>query len=187
MIAWEAIKHRLSKIFIYFSAGMTLALSCIMALLEELQSPGNMGRGFLVGAVTGFLGGGVAALVLSYYDYIVVSRRVPAYDGRPIEVHQKRLVEVALPPEQAFDACLEALASVRGIKIQLLDRDKWVIQAKTERSWESWGEKIEFRLERMEQGTRIEVSSQPLLRSTLLDYGKNYENVGLIIRYLTGR
>lgn len=52
----------------------------------------------------------------------------------------------------------------------------------TNYSWSSWGEVIDINIEnRNSENQRIEISSQPKFPLTLIDYGKNKENVETII------
>ncbi len=52
------------------------------------------------------------------------------------------------------------------------------IQLKTNISWKSWGEEIKIILKNhKETDFEYQISSSPKLKTTLIDYGKNFENV----------
>ena len=49
----------------------------------------------------------------------------------------------------------------------------------------SWGEAIEFQLKEIDADqTEIQFSSRPVLRTTLIDYGKNLRNIELLEEFL---
>ena len=55
-------------------------------------------------------------------------------------------------------------------------------------TWRTWGDVISFEVHRAnDDGTRIKVSSRPALGSTLVDFGKNLQNVEQIAAFLNER
>ncbi len=97
-------------------------------------------------------------------------------------------MELRLLYDQAFDLCLSSVRAVRKGKIRGKDRPLGRIDLKAGMTWKTWGEVISFDLRRMDENrTRVEVSSGPALRTTLVDYGKNLENVERIMGFLTRR
>ncbi len=103
-----------------------------------------------------------------------------------MEVHHVRHVELRLPYDQAFDLCISSVNAVKKGKIRMEDRPQGRIEARAGLTWTSWGEVISFDLRRIDEDrTRVEVSSKPVLRTTLVDLGKNLENVEKIAGSLT--
>ncbi len=148
----------------------------------------GLSTGLIVGLFTGLLFGGLMALILGSL-HIWSVRRMPY--GEPegaMEVRHLRRVELRLPYDQAFDLCLSSVRAVRKGKIRGKDRSLGRIEAKAGMTWTSWGEVISFDLRRVDENrTRVEVSSRPVLRTTLVDLGKNLENVERIAGSLTRR
>jgi hypothetical protein len=53
-------------------------------------------------------------------------------------------------------------------------------------SWSSWGEVISLRLEPIDEtSTLVHLHSRPWLPTTLIDYGKNQQNLAQLQRMLT--
>src|SRR4030042_3387264 len=99
--------------------------------------------------------------------------------------HHVRNVELRVPYDEAFDLCIESLNVVKRSKIQKENRSQGKIVARTGMTWRTWGDVISFAIRNPgNDGIQIEVSSRPALRWTLIDYGKNLENVELIIGFL---
>ena len=96
-------------------------------------------------------------------------------------VRQEHSRDLNLPYEQAFRACGSALDNMALREVQS-DESSGAITAKTKMTWKSFGEIIDIRIIGLnENKTRIEVQSRPLLRTTMVDYGKNLENIEKIL------
>jgi hypothetical protein len=79
--------------------------------------------------------------------------------------------------ESAFEKCIHALNQF-GTKIQSQDKTKSEIKAVSGMTWKSWGEALTVRLSgAANDKVRIEISSSPKLKTTLVDFGKGRENV----------
>ncbi len=140
--------------------------------------------GLFVGLIAGLFAGGLFSLPVGYLHRLSVRRmlavrRMPY--GEPegaMEVRHVRHVELRLPYDQAFDLCISSLNAVKKGRIRREDRPSGRIEAKAGMTWKSWGEVISFDLRRIDENrTRVELSSKPVLRTTLVDGGKNLENV----------
>ncbi len=144
--------------------------------------------GLFVGLIAGLFAGGLFSLPVGYLHRLAV-RRMPY--GEPegaMEVRHVRHAELRLPYDQAFDLCISSLNAVKKGRIRREDRPSGRIEAKAGMTWKSWGEVISFDLRRIDANrTRVEVSSKPALRTTLVDLGKNLENVERIMGFLTRR
>lgn len=73
--------------------------------------------------------------------------------------------------------------NIGGTKFKLVSQDDaaHVMEVKTGISLRSWGEKLRIELAPEGSGTRVSVSSASRLKTTLIDYGKNNENVNAIL------
>ncbi len=137
---------------------------------------------------TGLLFGGLMALILGSL-HIWSVRRMPA--GRSegaLSVHHVREVELRLSYDEAFDLCVSSLAAVRKCRILREDRSLGKIDARAGMTWKTWGDVVSLEVRRTSGDlTRVEISSRPALRTTLVDCGKNLENVESITGFLTRR
>ena len=89
-----------------------------------------------------------------------------SYDGH---------VDLATPPDAAFRTLYEAIGSIA--KPDSVQVDGWVVTATVGVNWKSWGEEVAGRVLTGPGGTRVEVTSQCRMKTTLFDYGKNRKNV----------
>ena len=100
----------------------------------------------------------------------------------------RKIIELRCSYNEAFNLCMSALNSVEiGAKILDVDKSSGFIVAKTRPTMKSWGEVIIFNIREVDDRVRIEVISKPQIRTQLLDYGKNYENVKKIADFLKNK
>jgi hypothetical protein len=100
-------------------------------------------------------------------------------------VHHVRNVELRLPYDKAFDLCIESLGLIKKCKIHNEDRSQGKIVAKAGMTWKTWGDVISFEVRRIgNDAIQVAVSSRPSVRTTLVDYGKNLENVETLVGFL---
>ena len=97
------------------------------------------------------------------------------------------IIELQCSYDEAFNLCMSALNSVKGgARISDIDRSLGFIVAKTGQTMKGRGEVITFNIREVNDRMRIEVISKSL-RTQLLDYGKNYENVKKIADFLENK
>jgi hypothetical protein len=100
-------------------------------------------------------------------------------------VHHTRKVNLNLSYDEAYKACVESIHQIKKSKIVKEDPINGTVDAKAGISWKTFGDKISFKLKRLENDhTEVEFSSRPIIRTTLIDYGKNLRNVQIIENYL---
>lgn len=103
-----------------------------------------------------------------------------------MNVRHKRNLNLQKSYDEAFDLCLTSLASIENHSIKTAIREQGEISANARMSWKTWSDKITFRLRKMsENQTKIEIYSRPSIPTTLIDYGKNLENIERICAFLT--
>jgi len=158
------------------------------ALAVVLLLPFGLDVAVVFGALAGLFFGGTMSLILVTL-HLQVAKRVQTEPGKtPFGVHQSRHVDLAMPYDTAFDLCGESLQRVGGHKIQEQDRERGRIVAKTAFSWKSSGEIITFSITSGDANhASVEISSRPVMRTALADYGKNAENVERIKSFLRER
>ena len=89
----------------------------------------------------------------------------------------KKEIIVDLNYDDAFGKAVKTLEDI-GARIIKEDKESGVLLTKKGFSMRSWGEKIDVKLERLNDNqTEINIFSRPKISGTLVDYGKNYENV----------
>ena len=100
-------------------------------------------------------------------------------------VHHSRKIVLHLSYDAAFKLCIASIGRIERSKITKEDRPNGKIDAKGGITWKTLGDKIEFNLTSLDEGcTEVEFSSRPAIRTTLIDYGKNLQNVQTIEHFL---
>lgn len=101
------------------------------------------------------------------------------------EVHHVRNVDLTLPYSTTFDLCIGGLHLMGGFSIQEEDRSSGEINAKAGRGFLVKPNQVTFHIKSVNDLlTHVEVSSKPLSRWAVVDFGKNLENVERIVGYL---
>lgn len=159
----------------YFKTGVISILlfgvsmfACYYFLLEQVM---NALMGVMVAAVAFGIGIGVA----SYYGDKQLRER--GYDVSSTNLNQQLNVKVTASPEQVFERC-KRLELFKRIDVHDHDARHAKIVARTALTWKSFGETVQIIIRKInETQTRVCILSRPALKTTLLDFGKNLENV----------
>ena len=92
--------------------------------------------------------------------------------------------EAAGNKEQIFELCLRSFATIKKCKVKQMNRDKGIITVEAGRTWLTWEDHIQFDIKEIEQNLcTVEATSRPALVTTLIDYGKNLDNIVKIFTY----
>lgn len=144
----------------------------LLALVRGEPAGAAIGRGVFVGV---FFGGMMAAVLDIMHTMGLKSRGFdPDVVGVGVDVRET--IEIPLPPEQALARCRDALERTRVTKVRV-DPASATVKGRGRMSWASLGEEVKCRVEPAGGGSRVEIRSRPVLRTTLVDYGKNRQNV----------
>ena len=157
---------------------MVIVFTCLGSSSDEV---------LYFGTLTFVIFGGLG-LVFSFIQVILNRRIQPDKPEEAQKVRHVREIELQLPYNDAFNVCCESLASIQCCAIEKKDLSQGKIVAKAGTSLRSWGEVITFDIEQVDAWrTRVRVSSRSPLRTTIIDWGKNLENVQKIAQYLKER
>lgn len=97
------------------------------------------------------------------------------------DLHHIRKIMLHLSFDKAFDLCIESVNKIKRSKVVKEDRLNGKIDARGGITWKTFGDKIEFNLKKIDEDyTEVEFSSRPLVAYTIVDYGKNFDNVQII-------
>ncbi|WP_214370964.1 hypothetical protein [Pseudonocardia sp. H11422] len=105
------------------------------------------------------------------------------------DVRRSRTARIDLPPAEVFRHALQACRALRRAHVTGADEDTTTgggtITLRVGMSWWSWGERMVVRLRpRDRTATEAEVSSVPVWPPTVVDYGRNEDNVDAVIDWL---
>ena len=144
-------------------------------------------NGIILGSITGLLFGLAVSSLLVILHIYLGRKVVPKITDYDPAVHQKDHVKVPLSYNETFSLCLESLKTIKkcAIETQVLSRGK--ITARAGLNWKTWGDIISLKLRKLDNdNTYVYISSRPYARTTLVDFGKNLQNVWKIKEYLLG-
>jgi hypothetical protein len=137
-------------------------------------------NGILSGMVFGTL---VSYILISLHKSL--SRKVVTDSfNHDFAIHQKRRIELPISYEDAYSLCLQSLNVINRSSVTSQSINKGEIRARAGLNWKTWGDNVFIKLIKGEGSTIVEISSMPSARSTLVDFGKNLDNVERIKRFL---
>ena len=94
-----------------------------------------------------------------------------------LRVHQKKVIEIKKGYDEAYLHCLNSLR-ILDVEIEEENKAAGKITAKTSLTPDSFGEFINIMLTKINsEQTKINISSKPVVKVTLIDYGKNLQNI----------
>jgi len=166
---------------IFLAAGIPFGL--FMAVLFSIIYGINAGLpgGLISGLIFGFL----MFIILGFLHSRAVHRIAGSRSGESMGTYHVQKIELRLPYDRAFALCIKSLDLIGRCRVQEEDRSKGMIIAKSSVNWKTWGDTISFDITGMSNdSTAVNVSSRPTSWSTLVDYGKNLENVNTIVSFL---
>lgn len=156
------------KVFLF--TGVTYGL---ILFLLDLMNKNEFALSKLL-FMTLFFGITMSLTLVSLHKYRLKKIGIQEITDENLNVNQSK----TLSSELNTAALIEILASDSIIGKMKMIETKNGIHLKTGISWKSWGENIKITL-KSEQDSRFEyeISSSPKLKTTIVDYGKNLENI----------
>ncbi len=163
------------KLFLYTG----IPYGIFMGIYYSYQ--GGIYLGCKAGLSSGLLFGCIMSLILGTLHWVFTKRNKSRSENNSTGVHHIRQFELTEKYSKVFEICIQSLEEIKKSKVITEDRRKGLIEAKTGITWKTFGDKIQFVLTKInEDCTKVEVSSRPAVRATLVDYGKNLENIQII-------
>lgn len=102
-----------------------------------------------------------------------------------ISVKQIKEFTLTISQSDALKKAKEKLPLLKA-KVKSFDEENGIIIAKTGMSWKSFGEILSITVKKDDENqTRIRIESRPTLSTTMVDYGKNLENVEKLYNLMT--
>ena len=174
------------KIYVLLFLGTSLPFGIIMGLVQwpALGPVHALKIGLWAGAAFGLI---VTAIVGPLHAW---SKRKSNAGGSGDKVQESsfwragacRSMVVNGSKEKLFQLALSSLANLDKLEIKGQDPEQGIVEAETGQTWKSWGEQVRIRFESVSPDqTRIEVASRSAVSTTLIDFGKNRENVQRIL------
>ena len=155
----------------------------LMIGIISLQK-GEMSDAMFNGILSGLVFGTVVSFILISLHKSLSRKVVPGASIHDFDIHQKRNIELDIPIEQAFSLCIKSLKTINRCRVIAQSLDNGEIKARAGLNLKTWGDDIYFKLTHETGSTVVEISSRPSAKSTLVDFGKNLDNVERIKRIL---
>lgn len=165
--------------FILLCFTVTFGFSLLIQLIVGGEDRGLAGL-LIFSAVSGI--GMSLFLVVSHMSGIRLrSRKVlsDTFSVRPVAE-----CRIDADCDTVFAQCVEAVASIPGVRSWNADEAQGVITASVGWSWMSWGEAIRVDVQPDAGAVLVRVASKPKLPTTIVDYGRNLRNVETVLRRL---
>ena len=132
----------------------------------------------------GLQAGGGFGLIVSLIACTMhfITKKRAGLDGQSDKAAFSKEMTLPMKKDRAFDLVIAGLERVKNCKITLENREAGRIEAEAGQTWKSWGEVITAEIHLTEdEGTRVSVSSRSQVKTTLIDFGKNQENIRAIL------
>ena len=134
----------------------------------------SIGGGVFAGFLFGFF-----VVLLEFISDRMFKKKGISYSNS--NINQKRKIKINKNISDIVSSYKGAILSLNKAKI--LREDIELILVKTGVSWKRFGEMVSISATALnDENTIIEIASRPSLRLTMMDYGKNSENVELLVR-----
>ena len=141
--------------------------------------------GLACGIISGLTLSALLFIVLSPLHIYAVKKVASELTKEAYGTDHVRNIKLDLPYEKTFDLCIKSLTSLNNCKITTREPSLGEITAKTSINWKTWGDTIIFKLKQIDnQSTTLILSSRPTARTTIVDYGKNLDNIQKIVCFL---
>ena len=171
---------------IFLTTGVLSGL--FMGIVDSLEY--GIVYGIVSGIISGFIFGGIMAIVLGNMHrksvkLLLRGENSPGNFEESLGVCHVRNLEIDLPFDEVFNLCIDSLELIKKCKVMKEDRVLGNIIAKAGMTRKTWGDLITFNLRKNRDGRiLIELSSRPSWSLTVVDFGKNLENIEIIVNYI---
>lgn len=124
-----------------------------------------------------FFGILMSLILVSIHWYWLNKIGVREMSDENISVHQKRILKTKL---NKFEL-IEKLKADPGIRKMKMTEVEDGIILRTDMTWKSWGEEMKINIQAIgENDFEYQITSSPKIKTTLVDFGINLENVNRI-------
>lgn len=162
------------KIALFLSTSMPYGI--IMGII--------LGKSLLSGLISGLIAGLLFGFILTWILWLIQRHYLKKAGLDKKKIRTSYLVELRAEgsKDEVFNMCLGTISRIHKGSIEQCDRQRGIIAAKAGLNWRTWGDRIRFEIEEIRDNQcRIQTTSRPIVPTTLIDYGKNAENIKTIM------
>lgn len=165
------------KIILFIVTSIIYALTMRLFFMNDNISLLKM---LLVSAI---IFGLLTTVILSIIQWIN-QRRLGLKKGK-LKVNNTVRFEIEASKQEVFEICEKSLVNIKKCIIEENNLVGGTLTAKTGVNWQTWGDYIFFQLEFIDDNKwMVNVSSRPIVKTTVIDYGKNKDNIRRIIEFI---
>lgn len=169
------------NIKIFLASGIPFAILMVMLNSYLYGLPLGVISGLIAGTVFGFL----MFFILGFLHSRAVKKISDGKFRDESGVNHARSIELNLPYDCVFDLCIRSLDVITNCKVLEEDRINGIIIAKAGINWKTWSDTVSFHINKIDNNhTNVNVSSRPTARTTIVDFGKNLNNVESIVSFI---
>lgn len=133
--------------------------------------------------MSGLFFGLITTAILSLIQWINLKRT--GQSASIVKVHNTLQLEIAASKQEAFGLCTHALQQVNKCSIEQSNFSLGRLTASAGMNWLTWGDEIELHIEETAHNQCvISLSSRPKVKTTLIDYGKNRDNIKRMVDFI---
>lgn len=147
-----------------------------------LASPGGLSQALWLGLLSGLTFGTAMTLFLGW-AHVLSTTRLGAQRA-VLEVRQRKRLSLPIAPPTLHARLRGVFAELGVHTLSIDDEGAGVIAGETPRTLRSWGERLRAEIVPLGSGCEVILSSEPRLAMTLVDYGKNLDNLERITELL---
>lgn len=171
--------NRNLKIFLASGIPVGIFAAILFSFLYDINV--GLPSGLVLGLIFGFL----MFFILGFLHSRAVKKIAGDIFEESISTCQIRNIVLPLPYNRTFDLCITSLTLISRCRVQVEERSQGKIIARSSINWKTWGDTISFDITGISnENTAVKVSSRPTSWLTLVDYGKNLENVKTLVSFL---
>ena len=138
--------------------------------------------------LTAFSIGAILGIVLQIFNDYKTRKTNSEATEQDFTPYQNRTLSLLCSFERAFDLCLEAVGQLKKGTTDLVNKEQGFIKAKTGMSLSSFGNTVEFKLKAITENlTEIEISTNPAVPTTVIDYGESIKIVKTLIEFFESK
>lgn len=139
---------------------------------------------FLIGFSLGCFAGLILQFISDYKTRKVKSDATEKDFG----VRQKRSFVLFYNYDQTFELCLESIYHLQKGKLKHKNHLEGLITAKTGMNWQTFGNTINYSFVKItESTTEVEVTTSPILSTTLVDYGEGLKTIEALKKFFDSK
>ena len=171
----------ISRLYLMIFLIMGLPFAILMALFDYVFHDEFIIYKFLAHFV--FFGASMSLFLVYYTKKSLKKKGIKEFTSEALNVKQFRVITSTISKQ----VLLNRLGNdpIYG-KMYIIEKENGFV-IKTKLSWHSWGETINIIINDMNTETQsFHISSQPIIPTTLIDYGKNKDNIDGIEKIILG-